>query len=348
MANPSSAPAAAAPHLEGIPSSYTDAGEELDSLLHGVGLVDRSPMGRVRFDGADAQDLLNRLSTNDLEDMTPGDAVYTVLTSNKGRIIDLLLVLKHDDHLTVITNPDRVEAVTDHVDFFNFGEDVKITDQSEETAMLGVTGPAAPGLISAALDPDAWPGQLGSFAEVNIGGMSALLVRTDFLRHPGADLVVSAGQADALRHHLLEAGATAVGAEALETARILQGVPASGSELSEDRNPHEALLGDHLSFTKGCYVGQEVVIRLHTYDKVQRYLSTLAWEPSEAVAVGDVLYADGKRVGEVTSASKDIRSGAGIGLGYIRKAHTDAGTALEAGSPDGPAQVKVTESPATL
>ncbi len=347
MANPAAAPAADAPHLEGLPPEYTNAREELDALLAGVGLVDRSPMGRLRFDGADAQDLLNRLSTNDLEVMEPGDAVFTVLTSNKGRIIDLLLVLKHEDRLTVVANPDRVEAVTDHVDFFNFGEDVEITDQSENTAMLGLSGPGTPALIDAAVGPDAWPEQPGTFAEVAVGELSALLVRTDFLRHSGADLIVSAAERDALRQHLLDAGAAAIGAEALETARILQGVPASGSELSEDRNPHEALLADYLSFTKGCYVGQEVVIRLHTYDKVQRYLSTLAWEPSDAVSVGDLLYVEGKRVGEVTSAAVDIRNGAGIGLGYVRKAQADPGTTLEAGSPEGPAQVRITEPSAT-
>ena len=244
MANPTAAPAADAPHLEGLPREYTSVREELDALLHGVGLVDRSPLGRLRFDGADAQDLLNRLSTNDLEVMQPGDAVYTVLTSNKGRIIDLLLVLKHDDRLTVITNPGRVEAVTDHVDFFNFGEDVEISDQSKETAMLGLSGPATPALIASAIGPDAWHEQPGSFAEVNIGEVSALLVRTDFLRHPGADLIVSTAECDALGQRLLDASAIAIGAEALETARILHGVPASGSELSEDRNPHEALLAE--------------------------------------------------------------------------------------------------------
>ena len=347
MANPTAAPAADAPHLEGLPREYTDAREELDALLHGVGLVDRSPMGRLRFDGADAQDLLDRLSTNDLAAMSPGDAVHTVLTSNKGRIIDLLLVLKHDDRLTVVTNPDRAEAVADHVDFFNFGEDVEITDQSEDTAMLGLSGPGTPELVSAAIGRDVWPEQPGTFSEVNAGETSAVLVRTDFLRQPGVDLIVSANRQEALRQHLLDAGAIPVGSDAFETARILHGVPASGSELSEDRNPHEARLADYLSFTKGCYVGQEVVIRLHTYDKVQRYLSALTWEPSNAVSVGDLLYADGKRVGEVTSASIDVRTKAGIGLGYVRKAHVDLGTVLEAGSAEGPAKVRVTEPPAT-
>ncbi len=347
MANPAAAPAADAPHLEGLPRRYTSVREEFDALLRGVGLVDRSPMGRLRFDGADAQDLLDRLSTNDLSAMTPGDAVHTVLTSNKGRIIDLLLVLKHEDHLAVVTGPRRVEPVTEHVDFFNFGEDVEITDRSEDTAMLGLSGPGTRELLAAAVGPDVWPGEPGSFAEASIAGTRALLIRTDFLRQPGVDLMVNAVHQDTLRQRLLDAGATAVGAEALEAARILSGVPASGSELSEDRNPHEAGLADYLSFTKGCYVGQEVVVRLHTYDKVQRYLSTLAWEPADAVGAGVSLFADGKRVGEVTSAAVDVGSGAGIGLGYVRKAHADPGALLAAGSPEGTAQVRVTEPPVT-
>ncbi len=346
-----SASAADAPHLASLSRQYTNVGEELGALLHGAGLVDRSPMGRLRFDGADALDLLDRLSTNDLEGISSGDAVYTVLTSNKGRIIDLLLALKHDDHLTVLTSPDRVEPVTEHIDFYNFGEDAEITDRSEETAMLGLAGPGTPEVIAAVAGPDVWPDGPGTFAEASIGGMSALLVRTDFLRVPGVDLIVSAGQQDALRKHLLGSGASpavvSVGAEALEIARILQGVPASGSELSEDRNPHEARLADYLSFTKGCYVGQEVVVRLHTYDKVQRYLSPLVWEPADAVSNGDMLFADGKRVGEVTSAAVDVRSGHGIGLGFVRKAHAGPGSVLQAGTPDGPAHVRITELPVT-
>ena len=345
------ATAAVAPHLTGLPPFYTHVREELDALLNRAGLVDRSSMGRLRFDGADAQDLLNRLSTNDLEHMAAGQGVFTVLTSNKGRILDLLLVLKHDDHLTVINSPERSDTVTEHVDFFNFGEDASITDRTEESAMLGLSGPGTPEVIAAAAGADAWPQEPGAFAEVELGGVSALLVRTDFLGTPGVDLIVSTERLNDLRQHILDAGAAAgllaAGAEALETARILQGVPASGLELTEDRNPHEARLTDYLSFTKGCYIGQEVVVRLHTYDKVQRYLSSLEWEPAEAVSRGHALFADGKRVGEVTSSGVDIRNGRGIGLGYVRRAHSEPGTQLVAGEPDGPAHVRISEIQAT-
>ena len=97
----------------------------------------------------------------------------------------------------MLTSPDRVEPVTEHIDFYNFGEDAEITDRSEETAMLGLAGPGTPEVIAAVAGPDVWPDGPGTFAEASIGGMSALLVRTDFLRVPGVDLIVSAGQQDA-------------------------------------------------------------------------------------------------------------------------------------------------------
>ena len=118
-----------------------------------------------------------------------------------------------------------------------------------------------------------------------------------------------------------------VGWEALDALRIERGVPAFGRELTEAFNPLEAGLIDIISFTKGCYVGQEVVARLNTYDKVQKRLMRMRWDDGAGPEPGAKLVLDGKQVGVVTSAA-DSPAGSGVGLGYVRLAHASEGVVL--------------------
>ena len=337
--------------MTGMAAVYTSVDDEYRALFESVGLVDRSQMGRLRFDGTDTLDLLNRLSTNDLETLQVGQAMHTVLTSNKGRILDLLLIVRLEDHLIVVTSAQCREIVAEHVDFFNFGEDVSIADQTTDTIMLGVSGPKAADVIEAATGTQVSAAEPYGVAPVSIEGVDALAVRTDFLRTPGYEIIAAAEHLESLKSSLLAAGAPQgilpVGAEAYELFRIQQRVPVYSRELSEDRNPHEALLMDHVSLDKGCYIGQEVVLRLHTYEKVQRYLVTLIWDTADAVGQGDSLHADGKEVGEVTSTTSAIEGDRGIGLGYVRKAHVDPGTRLKVNDPDGNTDIEIVETPIT-
>ena len=118
------------------------------------------------------------------------------------------------------------------------------------------------------------------------------------------------------------------GRDAVELARIEQGVPAFGAELSESYNPLEAGLQHMVSYTKGCYIGQEVIARLTTYDKVQKRLVRLTWPADAQVDAGTKLMLDGRQAGVVTSAIRDPRTGYGLGLGYVRKALSDPGARL--------------------
>ena len=129
--------------IETLPDSYTSPGEEYDALTGAVGLVRRSHVGRLELTGEDALDLLNRLSTNKLEDLTPGAGMGSVLTSAKGRIVDLLLVLMLEDRLLLLVGPDARERVAEWIDFFTFTEDVTVRDLTADTAMFSLIGPNA-------------------------------------------------------------------------------------------------------------------------------------------------------------------------------------------------------------
>jgi folate-binding protein YgfZ len=327
------------------PSPSTSLQEQYRALTAGAALIERSHFGRLCVRGEDALDLLDRLSTNALADLTEGQGAPTVLTSSKGRIIDLLFVLREHDALLVLTGPQNRAKVADWIDFYTIVEDVVTEDVTEDTAMLSIAGPSASALIERAAGPSAGETALYRSVRVAFGDADATLIRTDFVELPGYDLVVSKGDAAALREALLGGGAVPVGPEALEAVRVERGVPASGNELTEAYNPLEAGLKQFISFTKGCYVGQEVVARLDTYDKVQKRLVGMTWA-SEAMPGPDArLLLDGKQVGVVTTAVRSPRSQGSIGLGYVRKAHAAPGTALTLELRDGEVQAQIAALP---
>ena len=332
-----------------LPEGFTALEDEYEALTEGAALIDRSHVGRLRLTGEDALDLLNRLSTNELMDLQPGQGVPTVLTSNKGRILDLLLVLRQRDDLLVMTAPENRQKIAEWIDFYTITEDVVVTDVTEQTAMLSLAGPRAAGLLGQLAAPAI--SSLGRYESVgaSIREVEASVVRSDFVRLPGYDLVVSASEGPHLWRELQSAGSEAglrpIGMEALETVRMEQGVPAYGTELGEDVNPLEANLLEYISFTKGCYVGQEVVTRLNTYKKVQKSLVGLKWEPDQVPAPQSNLLLDGKRVGTVTSVAKSPGLRRNIGLGYVRQAQAQPGSVLDTESADGLYPVEVVEIP---
>ena len=296
----------------------TSIAEEYEALTKGAALVERSAVGRLRFGGKDALDLLNRLSTNQLLDLTPGQGRPTVLTSNKGRIIDLLTVFRLEGHLLVFTSAEARQKVAEYIDFYIFSEDLGMKDVTGETAMLSVTGPVAAEVLRGA-SIEAQGMAPYSALPASVDGDEVLVLRSDFLGAPGYDLAVPSEVVATLRERLREAGATFAGADALEAVRIERGVPAYGNELGEEYNPHEAGLLPFVSFTKGCYVGQEVVTRLNTYDKVQRRLAGLRWRSERLPEKGAAISVDGDAVGAVTSSARHPATGAGLGLGYVKK-----------------------------
>ena len=304
-------------------SVYSTVREEYDSLTKGIGLIDRSHFGRLKVGGDDALDLLDRLSTNRLNDLEVGGVMGTVLTTNKGRIIDLLFVLRRDDHLLVITGPETREKVAEWIDFYTFIEDVQVEDLTESTAMFSVLGPEAGALLP----------QFGELSPcgaeaISIEGVEATAIRSDFLHSQAIDLIVPTDDADVLWDALADSGATPVGTLASDLVRIENGIPDYSKELVEDFNPLEAGLKDFISFNKGCYIGQEVVARLNTYDKVQRHLVRLSCSGDADLDVPTALVHEGRNVGTLTSSAVTLSGDRRIGLGYVRKAHAEAGARL--------------------
>ena len=303
-----------------LPVHFGDTAREYRAARQAVALLDRSAFGRLRISGADGLELLNRLSTNKLTDIEPGHGAATVLTTNKGRVIDLLGIANLGDELLVIISPGTQERVTEWIDLYTFGEDIAVEDATESAAMLTVMGSDA----AALLGPAAAGLDLFDSAELDLNGERVTLVRTDALGIAGYDVVAPAERAAGVWTALVDRGAVPMGEQAAETIRVEQGVPSYGRELGEEYNPLEAGLLPYVSFDKGCYIGQEVVVRLNTYLKVQKRLMGVALD-GERFEAGSRLEADGKDVGFLTSVVDSPALGRPLALGFLRTGHSEAG-----------------------
>ena len=300
-----------------------------------------SDAGRLKLTGADARDLLNRLSTNYIDPVgTPGSVVPTVLTSDRGRIVDLVHLAHCGDHQLLLTSPGRQDGVIAFLDKYTIMEDLEVADLTPDTAMLTLTGPAAGAIgqqaaIPAGVTAIALPDDDGGDSDDDdaAGG------RAPTRHFIAADDAAAAALAAALRR----AGAVPIGAAAAETLRIIRRQPAYGAELGDAYNPLEAGLIGAIDFHKGCYIGQEVIARLDTYQKVQKRLVALRFDGvSGGICDGDGISAvtgarlvddAGAPVGIVTSAAVANEPDAAgapaiIGLGYVRTAAAQIGARL--------------------
>ncbi len=313
-AKPNISPSAIGRTLSQDPSPVLD---QYRALTDDVALVDRSTVCRLRIKGSDAVDLLDRLSTNDLSSLSPGRGASTVLTTNKGRVIDLMRIVNAGDHLLAFISQPARDRVMKWIEFYTFAEDVVVSDVTDLTYMVGVAGPRAyAAFVRQIADEAAACLPPYGLVEARVDEVPAIVFRSDFLGRSEFDFIVELNERPALAR-VLESRAGYVGPAALEPLRIERGIPAFGSELNEGRNPLEAGLIESISFNKGCYVGQEVVARLNTYDKVQRRLAILAWQDG-TVAPGDKVFAGSVQVGIVTSVSAHPKDGF-VGLAYVKR-----------------------------
>lgn len=307
------------------PNHYGDPVAEYAAMGAGVGLCDRSHLGRVQISGSDGLDLLNRLSTQKMETFSIGEGALTVVTTSKGRVVDLIACTMRPGHVLCLTSPDRQSAFIEWIDFFVFSEDVEIHDVTDATSMFGLAGPKAETLLKEFGAPVS---ELSAYHSVNtvIEGVEVLIWRTLEVGIEAYELILQADCASKLQNVLLSAGSTLVGKDAWEAHRIGHGLPAYGAEFNETVNPLESGLAGCVSFDKGCYVGQEVVARLNTYHKVQRKLMSVRLN-GHSDAGAELLDA-GHRVGRLTSVAQ-VPGTEHMALALVRRQFAEKGVRLD-------------------
>jgi folate-binding protein YgfZ len=313
-------------------STITDLAGEYRALREGCGLADRSWMDRVELLGADRLRFLNAYVTCDVKALAPGEGAYGFLTNPQGRILSDLVAMAHEDRLWLLLPPGQGEAVTKHLQKYILADRVEVRPLGD---MLPVTliGPRAAEALGGAELPV--PGDW-RHVRSKVHGTEVALQRSGRLGAEAYTLWVSASIAGLVTEHLLASpGVTPAGFEALEVLRTEAGIPSFGRDFGPENFPQETGAEEAaVSYTKGCYLGQEVVARIHYRGGVQKTLRGLVFD-GPPPAPGTPLLHDGREAGKTATAVDSIALGAPIGLTILHRRAAAPGTRLEVGGGGG-------------
>ncbi len=303
-------------------------GSEYDVLTRGCGLVDRSERGKLALTGAEAKPFLNGQLTNDVEALAPGAGCYAALLTHKGKMLADVRVLDAGDELLLDTERVALQPLFDVIRRARIGFDVELHKRTLERALLSLVGPQARSVAGAAGLPD----EEHANRAARVAGADVLLIATD----AGVDVLCAAADRERVTGALAAAGAVAVSEDAAEVVRVERGRPRYGVDLDDATIPQEAGLNERaVSFTKGCYVGQETVARLHYKGKPNRHLRGLRLTaPAHG---GDELRLGERPVGRVGSAVVSPRHGP-IALAVVRR-EAAVGDTVTVGADAAPATV---------
>ena len=302
--------------------------DHYNAAHHAAIFIDRASQGTIALTGADRASFLHALLTNDIVVLTSGRGAYAAYLTPQGRMISDMRVLETGSRVLLGVERDVAGPLAERFDKLVFSEDVQAKDVSGELNVIGVHGPSAARMIqkAAGISVIDLAAQYDSMTSE-----SRTIVRDDALGLPGYDVYVPANDADALRAKLIEAGTVAASEETGETLRIEAGRPRFGVDMNTDTIPLEAGIEDRaISFTKGCYVGQEVIIRVmhRGHGRVARRLVSIVLTGETVPARGAKIHIGDRVVGEITSATASPKIGAPLALGYVQRDHAVPGTEL--------------------
>ncbi len=306
--------------------------EALVAITTGAALIDRTHWGLIELTGDDRLRFLHNQTTNSFTQRQPGEGCDTVFVTATARTIDLTTVYVTEESLLIVTSPGYDQRLLDWMDRYIFPADkVALKNLFQEMALFSLVGPQSEALLGQcglAIDKDLAEGQhwQGAIAEIPLR-----VAVGNGLGLPGYTLLVPSDGAAQVWGAIAAAGAVPAGDRLWQQLRVQQGRPAPGAELTEDYNPLEAGLWQTISFDKGCYIGQETIARLNTYQGVKQQLWGL--ELSGPVAVGMAIAIGGDRVGKLTSVV--AAEGKIWGLGYVRTKAGGSGAEVTLGDTRG-------------
>lgn len=331
-----------------LPASY---GDELFEYAHvrerGAGLIDLSSRGRVRVTGSEAVPFLNGLITNDMKTLLANRWMPAVFPNVQGRILASVRIIRlADDKAGKVAVPVFVldteaathDRVVQTIERFTFAGDFHVTDLTSQTALISLQGKTSREKIQAVLGATAAATSIGGVTQSIWKGETVASMRASHTAADGFDLIVNASHAAGLWHAFVGAGVRPVGHEALEILRIEAGIPRYGADMDDTTVVTETSLDDAVSYTKGCYIGQEIIARIkyrgHVAKKLRGLICGLPGTIDGQAALKSI---DGKEVGRTTSTTLSPHLGCRIALGYIKYEHMASGT-----------EVRVNELPARI
>jgi glycine cleavage system T protein len=320
-----------------LPACYSNSLAEYQAVRVSAGVFDLSFRSQFTARGSDRVRFLQGMVTNDVKLLRSGQGTYALLLNSRGQILADVTVYCAEDHFIMETDTDLLDKTLQALNHYNIGGRTPLEPLS--VSGLAIQGPRARAVLEEALGisvPD-----LASLNHTSTDWMG-LAVRIFQAGHTGEngyevwiDRTGPKSLWDAFLERGRDHGSVACGVNALETLRIEAGIPKYGSELAEDTLPLEANLLNALSFTKGCYLGQEIVERARSRGRVNWKLVGLFLDSSDLPKTGDRLRSGNKDVGEITSACYSPALGRTIAMGYVRREVSDPGAKLTLGSGGG-------------
>jgi tRNA-modifying protein YgfZ len=313
---------------------------EYEAARTGVVVVERRDRHFLRVHGRDPVRMVQGLASNDVTLASAERAVYATVLTNKGRMVADVRILRRGAELLLETDATAAVPLAEHLRKYVPPLFARFEDASDAWSVLGVHGPGAQSLLESVTGggvPDPSPEDVAHDAMVE--DSEVVVVTTSYIDVPGYDVVCPAAAVDAVTRRLTAAGAVPAGQATLDVLRIEAGRPRWGAELVETTIPLEAGLRERaISESKGCYTGQEVIVRVLHRGHVNWLLRGVLLGDVAVPAAGSALVrdGDGRQVGRITSAAWSPKHGQAIALAYVRR-EVEPPAAVRLGAVDGPA-----------
>jgi tRNA-modifying protein YgfZ len=307
---------------EGI-KYFSTPEEEISALYDGVGLIDHSSKGILELRGNDVLDFLHRITTNSLKDMAKEEFRSTIFTTEKGRIIDTASIFNFETHQLLICSSVHKQKVMRWIDKYTISDDVKLLNGNNSYVILELLGPQAESFAMMLCGKAVNEIKNNFFKVISAEGAMFFIGRKETENRAGfwiiADIENGKTLVNFLIHNMGAFDFRLIGSEAYNSYRIEQGIPSAPEEINDNYNPHELGLMHVVDSKKGCYIGQEVIARLETYDKVKKLLTGLVF-PEAPKSNLTIIDESNLPSGEVTSAAYSLKCKKHIGLAFIKKA----------------------------
>jgi len=317
-----------------LPDDFGDAAAEYRYARDTVALIDKNYRAYLSFTGPDRVRYLNAILTNNIKDLAPNHGIVSLLLNPQGHIIAEIETYAFADQLFCVSYAMIRERLIEWLDKYIIMDDVTLTDETARYGTLALEGPKAAAIVQELTGVDVSKvGELSSH-DGAVGPIPCRIVKRSPGGIPGAEFVAESERLPELWQILSEAarkhGGGPMGYTAVSSTRLAQGVPWFGYDFGEKQIPHEAGLQDtHISYTKGCYTGQEIVERVRSRGQVNRQRVRLAFSGDVVPEPETLLTLDGKEVGHVTRAARIWDPTGIIGMGYVRKEANAPGTVLQ-------------------
>jgi folate-binding protein YgfZ len=295
----------------------------------GAGLIDLSSRGRLRVSGSEATMFLNGLITNDMKTLAENRWMPAAFPTVQGRLIGAVRVVRLKDAFVIDTDAESHEAVLKTVSRFTLAGDFHVKDLTSETALLSVQGKRAVEVVEKVLKTSVSDLPRDGVLETNWQNTPVTIIRATHTAEDGFDILIDSTQGAQLRQALIDADAQVVSPDVFEVLRIEAGIARFGHDVDETNVVTETNLDDAVSYTKGCYVGQEIIVRIKHRGHVAKKLTGLRFQTEKRIEPGTIIKStDGKEIGKLTSTAFSPKLEATIGLGYVRYEFLNPGTTV--------------------